>query len=148
MTDLNSDGSGRARVRLFLVGVIIAVAMVSIFVPTLSAQDKAPFSPWIFDISGGALHPGTSSLSDSDFKKCLNYYSNKREYCTEQFATTGGFSFGLSARTRYVQIDGFNIRLLGNFNGLDSRTSTFVCVSGCTGNAGTRIISGHSGFFS
>ena len=53
--------------------------------------------------------------------------------CAEQFSTVGGFSMGMGVRAmRHLQIDPFNLSILGDFGKWGQHTASFTCVSGCT----------------
>jgi hypothetical protein len=127
---------------MFLSGWLLA--------PTLAAQNqsasaresvggKIPYGAFYVDFEGDAfLHH--SSFATPPTQYCNGVITSATTGCSEQFSNTksGGFAMGIRP-IRYLQIDVVNLNILGGFNGLGNRTSTFQCTSGCTGTTALSI---------
>lgn len=123
-------------------------AILSLFPFKATAADtaaffKGPYSLINIDLDGGSFtHRSSKASSGTVVCNGIIYAQqfNTNTGCSEQFNNTGfgGFSMGVRP-IRYLQADAVGIDFMGSFNGYGNRTSTFTCVSGCTGSTTFKI---------
>jgi hypothetical protein len=124
-SELVSAGSMRVALLMMVLGWLIA--------PHLRAQEKVPYNAFYVDLEGAAfVHHRSAASPPAQY--CNGFITGATTGCSEQFSNTksGGFAMGVRP-IRYLQIDFFDLNILGGFNGFGNRTSTFQCTSGCTG---------------
>lgn len=125
---------------------LLYIVTISVFAPVLLAQ-KEPYTLIYFDVGGDMFKHQSSSASSQTSSNCNSVQAAVAGLsCPEQFSTVGAGSFAMGVRPiRYLQIDGLGVDILGNYNGFNSRTSTFQCVKGCSSpTITTESISGTS----
>lgn len=119
--------------------ILAALSILWLFAPKLEAQERArengkvPHNAFYVDLEGDTfVHHSSSATPPTQY--CNGFITGATTGCSEQFSNTksGGFAMGVRP-IRYLQIDAINLDILGGFNGLGNRTSTFQCTSGCSG---------------
>ncbi|HEY1760696.1 MAG TPA: hypothetical protein VGG72_35300 [Bryobacteraceae bacterium] len=140
----------------FLDYAILSAGVFSTFVPALFAQsgahdnaqgkapgifEKAPYSLINIEVGGGLFSPQSSS-ANAPTQNCPGgiISTNLRYDCAEQFSRAGSGGFEMGVRPiRYLEA-GVRTDILGNFNGYQSNSATYQCVSGCTGVVNENIV--------
>jgi hypothetical protein len=140
----------------FLNSAIPSVAIVTLFAPALFAQngtndntqtkgpglfEKAPYGVVLFEAGGGLFSPQSSS-ANAPTQNCPGgvITTNLHYDCAEQFSRTGSGGFEMGGRPiRYLEAS-VRTDILGNFNGYQSSTAPYQCVSGCTGVVNESIV--------
>jgi len=93
---------------------------------------KAPYHILYVDLGGELFAPGHVS-ANMPTKVCNGVIDTSGLGCKEVLGKTGGGGVTAGVRPiRYLQGD-MAVDFLGNVDGLATRSSTFQCVSGCTG---------------
>jgi len=132
-------------VMVFLIAAVFELCTISLAAQTTARaknNGKAPYNAFYIDLEGDEFihHSSPASSATQLCNGGINPFTATG--CTEQFSTADGGGFGMGFRPiRYLQIDPLHLVILSNFNGFGNRTSTFVCVSNCTGTNQTTTFS-------